>query len=210
MVSNKIINEAKQLMIEQKQEMLEHLEVNGDGSIKEGTGDLSHYDNHPGDQGTELYDKEKRIGLNEHAKQKIEEINQALQAIENGKYGECEVCGKAIQEERLLAVPTTFRCIKHAESELREGRPVEEDIMNPDIIGRDAEAEAKESVGFNGKDSWQAVEEYGSSETPSDFYNKKDHYEDMYMHSDEQEGGSEPIEEVAETDINGKSQANRK
>ncbi|MRH41408.1 yteA family sporulation protein [Aquibacillus halophilus] len=210
MVSTNVINESKKILNERKQEMLEHLDVNKDELNKQATGDLSNYDNHPGDQGTELYDQEKEMALNNHARQKIEETNQALHAIENGTYGTCEICGKEIQEERLIAVPTTFRCVEHAESDLRESRPVEEKIIEPDIIGRDVKAEAKESAAFDGKDTWQAVEEYGSSETPSDFYKKKDSYDDMYIDSDELEGSSEEIEEVAKTDMNGKNTLNRR
>ncbi|MDL4839324.1 TraR/DksA C4-type zinc finger protein [Aquibacillus rhizosphaerae] len=209
MVATKVINEAKQILIQQNQNMLEHLKVNHDESNKEATGDLSNYDNHPGDQGTELYDQEKDIALNEHAKQKMKETNQALHAIENNTYGICEVCGKEIQEERLLAVPTTFRCQQHAEGGLREDRPVEEEIIEPDIIERDDKAEATESTGFDGKDAWQAVESYGSSETPSDFYEEQDSYDDMYIDSDELVGSSEEIEEVAKTAMDGKSQVNR-
>ncbi|WP_226036586.1 TraR/DksA C4-type zinc finger protein [Aquibacillus saliphilus] len=210
MVSTKVINKSKQYLLQQKKEVLGHLKINESNSNEKMTGDLSNYDNHPGDQGTELYDQEKDIALDEHAKQKNREINQALHAIENKNYGKCEICGKDIQEERLLAVPTTFRCKKHAASELREYRPVEEEIMEPDIIRRDAKAEATESTAFNGKDAWQAVEEYGSSETPSDFYQKQDSYDDMYIDSDQLSGSSEEIEELAETDINGENQVNRK
>ena len=36
----------------------------------------------------------------------IEEIDEALQRIEDGTYGQCVRCGKPIDEERLKAMPT--------------------------------------------------------------------------------------------------------
>jgi len=36
----------------------------------------------------------------------IEEIDEALLRIDNGTYGQCDRCGKPIDEERLKAMPT--------------------------------------------------------------------------------------------------------
>src|SRR5215470_589273 len=38
--------------------------------------------------------------------QLIEEIDEALQRIEDGTYGQCVRCGKPLDEERLKAMPT--------------------------------------------------------------------------------------------------------
>ncbi|WP_297889929.1 TraR/DksA family transcriptional regulator [Sulfurihydrogenibium sp.] len=54
----------------------------------------------------------------------IRAIDAALERIENGTYGICEVCGKEIEEERLQAVPWTNLCIQHAkEREMYEETP---------------------------------------------------------------------------------------
>lgn len=37
----------------------------------------------------------------------------ALERIEKGTYGKCEVCGKKIEEARLEADPTATTCVKH-------------------------------------------------------------------------------------------------
>lgn len=44
----------------------------------------------------------------------LQQINNALQRIENGEYELCSRCGKAIGEPRLLAIPYTDCCIKCA------------------------------------------------------------------------------------------------
>jgi RNA polymerase-binding protein DksA len=44
----------------------------------------------------------------------LKAIDDALERIQNGTFGICEVCGKEIEEERLEAVPWTTLCIQHA------------------------------------------------------------------------------------------------
>jgi len=46
--------------------------------------------------------------------QQLQQIDAALERIESGTYGTCDVCGKAISEPRLEAMPATPRCIDHA------------------------------------------------------------------------------------------------
>lgn len=78
--------------------MKERLNDQGDHdlrrSMEDSTGELSNYDNHPGDQGTELYEREKDLALTEHDRDEIRDIERALSAIEAGEYGKCEVCSK--------------------------------------------------------------------------------------------------------------------
>jgi RNA polymerase-binding transcription factor DksA len=45
-------------------------------------------------------------------------IRRALRKIESGSYGTCEVCGNAIENERLEALPAARTCIAHREQEL--------------------------------------------------------------------------------------------
>jgi len=44
----------------------------------------------------------------------LAEVNAALERIEKGTYGACEVCGKAIEKERLEANPSARSSIKHS------------------------------------------------------------------------------------------------
>nr|WP_239584261.1 TraR/DksA C4-type zinc finger protein [Aquibacillus albus] len=171
--------------------------------IKESVGELSNYDNHPGDHGTELYEREKDIALNEHAENEMKEITQALGAIENGTYGTCEVCGVEIPSERLEALPTTRRCMDHAEHDINKIRPVEEDVIHPSVNEMETEIDEEESTIFDAEDSWQRVEQFGSSDGPSDFYDTEKDYQDMYFNSDELVGSVEEIEGFLLTDMDG-------
>ena len=171
--------------------------------IKESMGELSNYDNHPADQGTELYEREKDVALNEHAENELKDVNQALQAIENGTYGKCEICGKQISKERLEAMPTTLRCIDHTEKLVPANRPVEEDVFSSNLNEVESEVDEEESTIFDPEDAWQHVEVYGSSDGPSDFYDTEKDYQDMYFNSGELVGSPEDVEGFLLTDMEG-------
>jgi DnaK suppressor protein len=50
--------------------------------------------------------QELQLRLGERESQAVADIDQALLRIEEGSYGICQSCGKAIDERRLEAVPT--------------------------------------------------------------------------------------------------------
>jgi RNA polymerase-binding protein DksA len=83
------------------------------GSISDELGEVAEggTDNHLGDTATAMYDRELDEGLEEGARETLAEIDAALQRIEDGTYGICEVCGKPIGAERLSAIPWTRLCI---------------------------------------------------------------------------------------------------
>lgn|SRR5699024_1118831 len=170
---------------------------------QESIGELSNYDNHPADHGTELYERGKDLALNEHAETELEEINEALHAIDEGTYGICSKCGADIPFERLKAVPTTEFCIEHADQVgFERSRPVEEKVFSPNINPNEGTEE--EQVGYDAEDAWQEVSRYGTSETASDFYGDRDNYDEMYPNSDERVGSAEDVEEFLSADIDGK------
>jgi DnaK suppressor protein len=68
-------------------------------------------DNHLGDMATVTFDRELDEGLEEGAQQTLNQIDRALAKLDDGTYGMCERCGKAIGEERLRARPWATLCI---------------------------------------------------------------------------------------------------
>lgn len=66
--------------------------------------------------------------LDERGRREIEEIDAALQRLEEGVFGSCQDCGAPISSARLRAVPTVRRCIDCAavrETQHRTGGDVE-------------------------------------------------------------------------------------
>lgn len=108
-----IWKECKSMLEKRKKELLENKDDRLEQSLEDTVGELSTFDNHPADMGTELFEREKEITLNERKKQELEEIDQALQAMKDGTYDLCQECGRKIKEERLLAAPTTRYCFEH-------------------------------------------------------------------------------------------------
>ncbi|WP_047981012.1 TraR/DksA C4-type zinc finger protein [Ornithinibacillus contaminans] len=206
MISNDQINQCKQALLARQNELIPHVEDHFGKSLelaKESTGELSNYDNHPADLGTELFERQKDIALNEHAEKELEEINAALHAINEGTYGICSECGADIPFERLQAIPTTDRCVLHANRDTFErNRPVEEEVISPNI--NPDEVTDEEQVGYDAEDAWQEVSRYGTSETAADFYGDQDNYDDMYPNSDENVSSVEDIEEFIAADQRGK------
>ena len=71
----------------------------------------SGYGDHMADEGTELFEREKSIGMEQSLRDHFRQVEHALSRIEAGTYGECERCGKPIPEERHLAMPQATLCI---------------------------------------------------------------------------------------------------
>jgi RNA polymerase-binding transcription factor DksA len=76
--------------------------------------ELSSLDQHQGDIGTETFEREKDFSLLEQLEAEISDLDAALRKIDDGTYGQCEVCSKEIDPERLEARPGTRTCREHA------------------------------------------------------------------------------------------------
>lgn len=66
------------------------------------------------DQAISYRQNDMRQSLKQEARQNLIYVENALSRIENGTYGECEVCGEQIEEQRLEALPYATLCMKHA------------------------------------------------------------------------------------------------
>jgi DnaK suppressor protein len=71
-------------------------------------------DEHDPEGSTIAYERTQIGALIEQAERHLVEIDAALERIDDGSYGRCEVCGDAIPDERLRARPTARTCITHA------------------------------------------------------------------------------------------------
>jgi RNA polymerase-binding protein DksA len=67
--------------------------------------------------GTTTFERERDLSLSENVKDLLKRVSEALDHIEDGTYGTCEVCGERIQEERLKALPYANLCIKCKQKE---------------------------------------------------------------------------------------------
>ena len=95
-----------------------------DDAISDAGNELSSFDQHPGDSGTETFEMEKNVSLLEQVDDELLEVEAAVQRLERGTYGTCQVCGRAIGDERLEAMPATRFCVEdQAKAERQAGYP---------------------------------------------------------------------------------------
>ena len=93
-----------------------------DQSENESVGELSSYDQHQADMGTETFEREKDLSILEQVEAELADVEHALRRLDDGTYGTCEVCGKVIPDERLEAMPATRLCLEHQAEAEREVR----------------------------------------------------------------------------------------
>lgn len=74
------------------------------------SGELSSYDNHIGDIGTDVFMQDMQNSLTTHEKGKLGQVESALTKIDNGTYGVCDICKNQIDEDRLDILPETGLC----------------------------------------------------------------------------------------------------
>ncbi len=97
---------------------LDHIEKETlNKSQRDASGDLSGYSFHMADVATDNYDRELNLDLASTEQKRLNAIDEALQKIEDGTYGKCEICGAKISVQRLKAVPYAKLCIKCKEEE---------------------------------------------------------------------------------------------
>ncbi|WP_170291543.1 TraR/DksA C4-type zinc finger protein [Heliobacterium mobile] len=184
-----------------------HLGESLDESIQE----LSAYDNHPADIGSEVFERGKDLGTRDRLSRELDEVLEAKRRISEGKYGFCQLCGNSIFQERLEAMPTALLCIdcqRHEEETHpdRHPRPIEEDVPpypwggqsdHLFVIGEHGtDRDENDPIMFDGEDAWQQVARYGSSDTPSDVEFTPEYNPGIYPDHGERIGGTEAIEMI--------------
>lgn len=157
-------------------------------------GELSAYDNHPADLGTELFERSKDIALRDNLRLRLKQVEHAQQRVREGTYGRCEGCGRLIDPARLAAQPEATRCLdcqkerdaieRNAVDKQQQGYPVEEEVLEMsfgNLRGPDREN------AFDREDSWQKVARFGTANSPQDEPDAVN-YDETFYHADEDLG----------------------
>ena len=66
------------------------------------------------EQSQEMENQELVYNLDQEGRDELKMIERALALIESGGYGECQSCGKRIDEARMNVVPYTTHCVQCA------------------------------------------------------------------------------------------------
>ncbi|HET8682841.1 MAG TPA: TraR/DksA family transcriptional regulator [Micromonosporaceae bacterium] len=63
------------------------------------------------DTGTKTFEREQEISLANNILERINQVERALERLDDGSYGWCERCGNQIPVERLAAFPSATLCV---------------------------------------------------------------------------------------------------
>lgn len=108
-------------------------------SSREDAENLASYSQHMGDVATDAFDRDFALSLVANEQEALNEINYAIERIFDGSYGICQITGKPIHPERLMAVPfTRFSIEGQTEHEKNKKKTVQSNEIFTDIEDDDA------------------------------------------------------------------------
>lgn len=84
------------------------------GDIVESSESVATDDEHDPEGHTIAWERQQAAALLDSARVHLDELDRALAGLTAGTYGVCTVCGDAIGDERLAALPATTTCVSCA------------------------------------------------------------------------------------------------
>ncbi len=116
----------KDLLLKKKAEFQKGIQHIADDALKtsgrDAAGDLSAYSLHMADVATDNYDREFSLGLADKEQAVVHRIDTAIDKIDEGTYGNCELCEKKIAVVRLKVVPYAELCVPCQEKQEKKKR----------------------------------------------------------------------------------------
>jgi RNA polymerase-binding transcription factor DksA len=79
--------------------------------VMEASRDTNADDEHDPEGATIAFERAQLAALLTAARQRLADIDEALRLVDEGRYGQCEVCGQPIAAERLAVRPTARTCV---------------------------------------------------------------------------------------------------
>lgn len=124
-LSTKDVQAFREILLGLRSRLRSDLDRMTDEALHQGAGEaagaLSTLPSHLADIGTESYDQDFALGLIENEQETLQQIDEALQRIEDGTFGVCQECGQPIAKPRLLAIPYASTCINCARKAETQG-----------------------------------------------------------------------------------------
>ncbi len=164
------LDEFRKLLIAKRRDLLGDMSGIESGTLRtnrqDGSGDLSNMPTHPADIGSDNFEHEFTLGLLESERTLMQEINEALERIDDGVFGICLGTGQAIGVARLRARPWAKYCIEYA-------RLMEKGLVRPG--DRDEEGRENEEA----EDELDDIEEEGEEAEEHDAPEEREVEEDI-------------------------------
>ncbi len=117
------LTQIKKRLLQEKEVLIKQYhdleEGNLNSSQSEITGEVG-FDEEYADSGTFTFERERDLSLYNNIKDLLEKVEAAMEKIEMGTYGICDICKSTIPEERLDALPHATLCIQCKQREEKE------------------------------------------------------------------------------------------
>lgn len=104
-LAQKTVDEFREILLAKRAELIGDLTTIEAGALRSDGSGSSGVPIHMADLGSDTFDQDFALGLAESERTRLKEIDEALQRIEDGTYGVCQMTGKPIPRARLLAKP---------------------------------------------------------------------------------------------------------
>jgi DnaK suppressor protein len=104
----------RQLLVSERAKLVAEIKSiaqNASTSPRDASGDLSAYTMHMADMAADTYERELSMNMMSTEHRMLTQIDDALKRIDEGTFGVCQDCQKAIAMSRLKAVPYASYCI---------------------------------------------------------------------------------------------------
>lgn len=122
-LDERFIHDQKQRLLEIKAE-LERMREGLDEDQQDRAEDEGDYTEHDsGDLSQSMFNREMDATIEGQVGRRLEDVERALEKIEEGSYGICDDTGEEIPKGRLEAVPEAIRTVEAQQSFERERRP---------------------------------------------------------------------------------------
>ncbi len=115
MISQELCSELHAQLLVERQRLESEISNLASGGVRSDTfqaDETDSVDQHPADDASELFEREKNLMVRRTLEISLQEVNEALHKFDEGTYGLCETCGKPIAEGRLRAMPGATHCFQ--------------------------------------------------------------------------------------------------
>jgi len=122
-LDEKFVAEQRERLLELRDE-LSRIQRGMEGDVQnrgEAEGDMTEHDS--GDMSQQMFSREMDATIGEQAGRRLEDVERALEKIEEGTYGLSEESGEPIARGRLEAAPEALRTVEEQQNFERERRP---------------------------------------------------------------------------------------
>ncbi len=113
-LSDKDLDQYRQVLLRSRAELIGRVDSLEDEALRSSGGNLSNMPLHMADVGTDTFDQEFALNMAASDREKLAEIDAALQRIMDRTYGVCQLTGKPIPKARLDANPLAKHTVEAA------------------------------------------------------------------------------------------------